>query len=72
MTSGSKTKFEKDLEVYFPELFDLYGLMKKDKRVWVVIKAMLGMAQLRQYGSVVITYQDGKINVIEKTTKVND
>lgn len=72
MTNSGKTKFEEDLKVYFPELSDLYALMKEDKRVWVVIKAMIQMAGVKDYGRVLITYQDGRINVIEKTIKIND
>lgn len=72
MTTGTKSKFEQELNTYFPELADLYALMKQDKRVWVVIKAMLQMANIKQYGKVVITYQDGKINMVSKTVRIKD
>jgi len=68
MTSG-KTKFEKDLKDYFPELSDLYAIMKDDKKVWVVVKTMIEMAKQKRYGSMNITYQGGQINMIEMTTK---
>ena len=71
MTSG-KTKFEKDLKDYFPELSDLYAIMKDDKKVWTGVKVMIEMSKTKRYGRVVLTYQDGKINAIEKTTKEND
>ena len=69
MTSGSKTKFEQDLAEYFPELADLYAIMKDDKKVWVVVKTMIEMAKQKRYGSMNITYQGGQINMIEMTTK---
>lgn len=67
MTNSGKTKFEEDLKVYFPELSDLYALMKEDKRVWVVIKSMIDMFKGRKHGRVEITYQEGKINHIFQT-----
>ena len=70
--SGTKSNFEVDLEVYFPELYDIYQLTKTDKKVSGVIKTMIEMWATKQYGEINITYQDGKINIVSKTTKVRD
>jgi len=68
----SKTKFEEQLKVYFPELSRFYVIAKDDSKVWTVIKEMVKMKKERTHGSLKVGYQQGKINGVVKTTSVDD
>jgi hypothetical protein len=63
------SKFEEDLQTYFPDIFRLHQLGKFDKKLWTAIYRMLEFYDDNGYGDVTITYQSGKINHIAKTVK---
>jgi len=65
-----KTKFEKDLEVYFPKIYKLHQLGKWDKFLWETIYKMLDMADKSAFGEIKITYQRGKINHVYYTQQM--
>ena len=65
------TKFEKDLQQYFPEIYELHLLGKKDPFIWLVIEAMLELSQPGSYGKIEVNYQEGKINKVFKTLQQN-
>ena len=62
-----QTKFEQDLEVFFPDIYKLHQLGKWDKWVWSAIYSMLDMAKNSSFGEVRVTYQRGRINQIYTT-----
>ena len=66
----SKTKFEEQLNQYFPEMSEIYALSKKDKKVWTVFKEMVKMSKKRSFGNIKIGYQEGRINGVVKTTSI--
>lgn len=65
-----QTKFETDLQAYFPDIYKLHQLGKYDKKLWDAIELMVQFYDGKDFGEVRITYQDGKINHIEKTIRV--
>lgn len=67
ITGMTKTKFEKDLEEYFPDIYKLHQIGKEDPFVWEIIDAMLEMYEAKAYGRLLFTYQDGRINHVFKT-----
>lgn len=67
-----KTKFEKDLETYFPEIHRLHNYSKFDKLIWEVADALIEMADQNAYGELRITYQSGRINHIFQTKNRNN
>ena len=72
MTTGTteKTKFETDLQAYFPDIYKLHQLGKFDKKLWQAIEIMLSFYDGKDFGEIEITYQEGKINHVSKTTRV--
>ena len=68
----SKSKFEKDLKTFFPEMSGIYTLSKKDRKVWTVFKEMVKMNKKRSFGNIKIGYQEGRINGVVKTTSIQD
>ncbi len=69
-TMSDQTKFEADLQAYFPDIYKIHAAGKFDKSVWDVFDAMMKMVDSNLYGEVVVTYQSGKINEIKHTVKV--
>lgn len=65
----TKTKFETDLQAFFPDIYKLHTLGKFDKKLWPAIYRMIEFYDANDYGEVTITYQGGKINHISKTVK---
>jgi hypothetical protein len=63
------TKFEEDLQTYFPDIFKLNQFGKFDKKLWPAIYKMLEFYEARDFGEITITYQEGKINHISKTIR---
>ena len=70
--TDSGSKFEEELKIYFPELYDIYRLTKTDRRAWIAIRGMAEMWTKKRYGKITITYQEGKINVVDKTIRERD
>ncbi len=64
MTGDKETKFESNLKIYFPEIYNFNKYGKFDAKIWLVTKAMIEMIESNSYGEVNITYQNGKINHI--------
>lgn len=62
--SCGKTKFEEDLEVYFPEIYRFWSLMKFDPYYKELIEGIVEMVDGDVYGTIKIVYQGGKINTI--------
>jgi hypothetical protein len=56
-----KTKFEQDLQVYFPDLYQFWSLFNWDKKYEFVMQGILEMVNKNGYGTIRITYQGGKI-----------
>ena len=59
-----ETKFELDLKVYFPEIYNLNKFSKFDSKIWKVTEAMIDMINNNSFGDITVTYQNGKINHI--------
>jgi hypothetical protein len=57
-----KTKFEIDLEAYFPDIYKLHCLGKVDGKLWTSIYNIIKLIESREYGEVKITFQEGRIN----------
>jgi hypothetical protein len=66
--SMSQTKFEEQLQQFFPEIYRIHQVGKYDKYVWDVFDKMMEMVDSNEYGEIRITYQCGKINLVSKTT----
>jgi len=62
------SKFAADLKEFFPELFGIYTLGKKEPKTFTVIRTMVEMNEQKVFGKIEITYQDGKINHIYQTS----
>ncbi|RMD73089.1 MAG: hypothetical protein D6822_00135 [Cyanobacteria bacterium J149] len=61
---NGRTKFEEDLEKYFPELYTFWGLFKFDEHYGKLMDAILEMTNQNATGQIRIVYQRGKINYI--------
>lgn len=59
-----QTKFEKDLEVYFPDIYNIHILGKKDTKLWTAVYDLLSLIQTGGYGKIEISVQKGFINRI--------
>lgn len=57
-----KTKFETDLEAYFPDIAKLNSLGKTDLKLWTTIYSIIDMIESYNYGEIRITFQKGQIN----------
>lgn len=66
----SKSRFEKELENYFPEVAALHRISKKDRNVITAIYAIIDMHEENSYGRVEVSYQNGKINHVTKSVKI--
>jgi hypothetical protein len=67
MTEEPITKFQAELQTYFPDLALLLQIGKTDPRLDVVIKSIVEMWKLKSYGKLEVTYQEGKINHVLQT-----
>jgi hypothetical protein len=56
-----KTKFEQDLQVYFPDLYQFWSLFNWDKKYEFVMQGILEMVEKNGYGTMKIVYQGGKV-----------
>jgi len=63
-STSPASKFESDLQAYFPDLFQFHQLIKFDKKYTKLIEGILEMVNQNGYGSVKIIYQCGKINYV--------
>jgi hypothetical protein len=68
MSKMTPTKFEEDLKVYFPDIYQIHTLGKFDHYIWDVFNCMLEFTNKNEYGEIIIQYQNGKINRISRTT----
>lgn len=64
--TNSKTKFEQDLQVYFPDLYKFWSLFAWDPFYEEVMSGILEMVDRNAYGIIEIVYQDGKINFVNQ------
>lgn len=64
------TKFEKDLQAYFPEIYKLHQLGKVDQHLWQVVDAMLAMHTMKASGVVRIRYTEGFIEEANKEERL--
>ena len=62
-----ETKFEDDLKLYFPDIYEIHTAGKFDKYIWNVFAEMMEMMNSKGYGEVKITYQSGRINRVSTT-----
>lgn len=60
------TPFEKDLQTYFPDLYNFWAIAKFDKHHNTVIDAVNDMVKNNKYGIVEIHYNNGKISYVFK------
>lgn len=58
------TKFEKDLQAFFPDIFKLHIYGKADKFLWDAIYALMEYREKDESGEIVIRYNCGKIDKI--------
>ena len=65
-----KTKFEQDLQTYFPDLFKFWSLFSFDPHYESVLLGILEAVDSNMYGQLVITYQNGKINYCNITKQL--
>lgn len=65
-SQDSKTKFEEDLKLYFPDIYQFYSLLRYDKFYREMIDGVLDMVNTDAYGTIEIVYQRGKINYINQ------
>lgn len=66
-TDMKQTKFEQDLEAYFPEIYRIHTIGEWDKHIWAVWDAMLEMIDSNSYGEIKIRYNKGRVERIYKT-----
>lgn len=67
MSDQKQTKFEEDLQAYFPDIYKIHTISKWDKYVWDVWRAMMEMIDANAYGEITIKYHRGHINKITKS-----
>lgn len=63
-SDSGKTKFEQDLQTYFPDLYSFWALFKFDPFYEEVLQGILEMVKENGYGTLEIIYTDGKINFV--------
>lgn len=62
--NSGKTKFEQDLQVYFPDLYKFWSLFAFDPFMEELLESILDMVNTNGYGTLKVVYQSGKINTI--------
>lgn len=70
MTDDAESQFEKQLATYFPDIYKLHMYGRFDPKLWEVIYALEDFYESRQYGSIEIIFQDGRINHAKKTVSL--
>ena len=68
-TTG-QTKFEQDLQIYFPDLYKFWSLFAFDPHYELVLMGILEAVDTNMHGKLVITYQNGKINYCNITKEL--
>ncbi len=68
--NDEQTKFEKDLQSFFPEVYKLHLYGKFDPMLWEVMYKIYEFYELRQYGDIEIKFQDGRINHAYKRASI--
>lgn len=63
------TPFQEQLKEFFPEIYEIDVLGKRDPKLWKALDKMVDMNHRYCYGEIRITYQKGKINHIDKTER---
>jgi uncharacterized protein (DUF2344 family) len=58
------SKFETDLQAFFPDLFQFHQLIQFDKKYAKLIDGIMEMVNQNGYGSIKVIYQKGKINYV--------
>lgn len=61
---SEQTKFEKDLEAYFPEIYRLNSIGKWDRFIWEAVNSMVSMVDRNGSGEITIRYNCGRIDRI--------
>lgn len=64
--SQNPSKFEQDLQVYFPDLYKFWSLFKFDPFMEEVLSGILDMVNTDAYGKIEIVYNKGKINYVNQ------
>lgn len=62
--NSGKTKFEEDLQTYFPDMYKFWMLMKFDPFYQQMMDGIFEMVNGNEYGTMEIVWQSGKINYI--------
>lgn len=68
---AGKTKFEDDLQIYFPDLYQFWSLFNWDKKYEFVMQGILEMVNKNGYGTIEINYQCGKINYVNSKRQLS-
>ncbi len=61
-----KTKFEKDLQAYFPDIYSLHIYGKTSPWFWEAINLMKKMKDNDSSGMIEVRYQNGHIDRVRK------
>lgn len=64
LQNSGKTKFEQDLQVYFPDLYKFWSLFAFDSNYEEVLQGILEMVNSSAYGTMRIVWQGGRINTV--------
>lgn len=67
---SDKTKFEEDLQAYFPEIHRLHELGKVDLNLWEAVNTLLAMNTDLATGSITINYTKGHIDGVRRQIDV--
>lgn len=68
---AGKTKFENDLQAYFPDLYQFWSLFNWDKKYEFVMQGILEMVEKNGYGTIEIVYNCGKINYVNSKRQLS-
>ena len=68
--SEQKTKFEEQLEEYFPDIYRLHQLGKAEPHLWEAVSVLVEMRQVDATGKVFINYNRGHIDGLSKQVDV--
>ena len=60
------TKFEKDLKVYFPQIYRLHELGKEEPHLWELMDEIIDMRIRESSGYIRVNYNKGHIDSIHK------
>lgn len=68
--TSSKTKFEQDLQIYFPDLYKFTQLMNWESHYSELMAGIIQMVDENAYGKIEIVYVNGKVNYINQTRQL--